>query len=198
MLAWGDKPSDRSSCKRAAYGLIFLRFIASYYQLLKSQTMSLTTKCLVTGGAGFIGSNLAEELIKQGAKVNILDSLVTGFRENLDEIKGSFEFFEGDLNDDHVLLKAIDKVDIVFHQAIPPSSKLRLKATGVPFTSIPLDGLDTPTWVGTTLTASSLASSWRVGSSRLTNSLPTWEPRNERRRPRSLCLFPKEVKAERL
>lgn len=83
--------------------------------------MSLTTKCLVTGGAGFIGSNLAEELINQGARVNILDSLVTGFRENLDEIKGSFEFFEGDLNDDHVLLKAIDKVDIVFHQAALPS-----------------------------------------------------------------------------
>ena len=45
--------------------------------------MPITTKCLVTGGAGFIGSNLAEELIRQGAKVSILDNFVTGFRENL-------------------------------------------------------------------------------------------------------------------
>jgi UDP-N-acetylglucosamine 4-epimerase len=48
--------------------------------------MSLTAKVLVTGGAGFIGSNLADELISQGAKVTILDNLITGFRVNLDEI----------------------------------------------------------------------------------------------------------------
>ena len=72
----------------------------STFILLFLKNMSLTTKCLVTGGAGFIGSNLAEELIKQGAKVTIIDNLVTGFRENLEEIKGDFEFIEGDLNDD--------------------------------------------------------------------------------------------------
>lgn len=83
--------------------------------------MSFTTKVLVTGGAGFIGSNLADELIKQGAKVSILDNLVTGFRENLEEIKGSFEFIEGDLNDDEKLKKAIENVEIVFHQAALPS-----------------------------------------------------------------------------
>jgi UDP-glucose 4-epimerase len=83
--------------------------------------MSLTTKCLVTGGAGFIGSNLAEELIRQGAKVNILDNFSTGYRENLEEIPGDFDFIEGDLNDDAALLRAIDGVDIVFHQAALPS-----------------------------------------------------------------------------
>ena len=83
--------------------------------------MSLTTKCLVTGGAGFIGSNIAEELIHQGAKVSVIDSFVTGFRENLEEISGDFEFFEGDLNDDKVLLNAIDGVDVIFHQAALPS-----------------------------------------------------------------------------
>ncbi len=83
--------------------------------------MSLTTKCLVTGGAGFIGSNLAEELIRQGAKVNILDNLSTGYRENLEEITGDFDFIEGDLNDDAALLRAIDGVEIVFHQAALPS-----------------------------------------------------------------------------
>ncbi len=83
--------------------------------------MSLTTKCLITGGAGFIGSNLADELIRQGAKVIILDNLVTGFRENLEEINGDFEFIEGDINDDAKLKNALEGVNIVFHQAALPS-----------------------------------------------------------------------------
>lgn len=83
--------------------------------------MSLSTKVLVTGGAGFIGSNLADDLIAAGAKVSIIDNLITGFRENLEEIKGDFDFFEGDLNDDPVLQKALDGVEIVFHEAALPS-----------------------------------------------------------------------------
>lgn len=83
--------------------------------------MSLTSKVLVTGGAGFIGSNLAEELIRQGAKLTILDNLITGFQENLEEIKGDFEFIEGGLNDDAKLEKALEGVEIVFHQAALPS-----------------------------------------------------------------------------
>jgi nucleoside-diphosphate-sugar epimerase len=83
--------------------------------------MNLTSKVLVTGGAGFIGSNLAEELIRQGAKVTIIDNLVTGFRENLEEIKGDFEFVEGDLNDDSALQKAVEGAEVVFHQAALPS-----------------------------------------------------------------------------
>ncbi len=83
--------------------------------------MSTTTKVLVTGGAGFIGSNLADELIKQGAKVCIVDNFVTGFRENLDEINGDFDFIEGDINNDQALKKALEKVEIIFHQAALPS-----------------------------------------------------------------------------
>jgi nucleoside-diphosphate-sugar epimerase len=83
--------------------------------------MSITAKILVTGGAGFIGSNLADELIRQGAKVTIFDSLITGFQENLEEIKGDFEFIEGDLNDDEKIAKAVQGVEIVFHQAALPS-----------------------------------------------------------------------------
>jgi len=83
--------------------------------------MSLTAKVLVTGGAGFIGSNLAEELIRQGSQVTILDNLSTGFRENLDEIRGDFDFVEGDLNDDAAVEKAIAGSEIVFHQAALPS-----------------------------------------------------------------------------
>ncbi len=83
--------------------------------------MSLSSKVLVTGGAGFIGSNLADALVAQGARVVILDNLITGFRENLEEIRGDFEFIEGDLNDDDKLRKALDSVEIVFHQAALPS-----------------------------------------------------------------------------
>jgi len=83
--------------------------------------MSLTSKMLVTGGAGFIGSNIADELIRQGGKVVILDNLITGFRENLEEINGDFEFIEGDLNDSIKLKQAIDGVEVIFHQAALPS-----------------------------------------------------------------------------
>jgi len=96
--------------------------------LLRSSTppllhlnMSLTTKCLVTGGAGFIGSNLADELIRRGAKVTIIDNLVTGSRENLAEIAGDFEFIEADLNNEPELRKAVEGVDVVFHEAALPS-----------------------------------------------------------------------------
>ena len=83
--------------------------------------MAITSKVLITGGAGFIGSNLADGLIKQGAKVAIIDNFVTGFRENLEEIDGDFEFIEGDLNDDVALKKSLENVEIVFHEAALPS-----------------------------------------------------------------------------
>ena len=83
--------------------------------------MALTTRALVTGGAGFIGSNLADELIRQGAKVRIIDNFVTGNRENLGEIAGDFDLIEGDLNDDQALRRAISDVEIVFHLAALPS-----------------------------------------------------------------------------
>ena len=78
-------------------------------------------KFLITGGAGFIGSNIADEIIKRGGKVSILDNLVTGFRENLEEISGDFDFIEGDLNDDSALRKSLEDVSVVFHQAALPS-----------------------------------------------------------------------------
>jgi nucleoside-diphosphate-sugar epimerase len=76
---------------------------------------------LVTGGAGFIGSNLADNLIAQGGRVRIIDNFVTGYRENLDEIKGDFEFIEGDLNDEAKLRRAVEGVEVVFHEAALPS-----------------------------------------------------------------------------
>ena len=68
---------------------------------------------LVTGGAGFIGSNLADELIRQGHEVRILDDLSTGFAENLPP---DALFFEGDLCDEELVAEAVDGVEVVFHQ----------------------------------------------------------------------------------
>ncbi len=83
--------------------------------------MALSGKALITGGAGFIGSNLADGLIASGAKVVIIDNLVTGFRENLEEINGPFEFIEADINDSQALAKAMQDVEVVFHEAALPS-----------------------------------------------------------------------------
>ncbi len=83
--------------------------------------MALTPKVLVTGGAGFIGSNLAEALIDRGAKVSIVDNFVTGFRENLEEIRGSFDFIEADIADQEYAAKAVVGVDVIFHEAALPS-----------------------------------------------------------------------------
>jgi UDP-glucose 4-epimerase len=83
--------------------------------------MSETPKVLVTGGAGFIGSNLSDELIRRGARVTIIDNFLTGFPENLEEISGSFDFVEGDINDSELVKDIIQGVDTVYHQAALPS-----------------------------------------------------------------------------
>jgi nucleoside-diphosphate-sugar epimerase len=75
---------------------------------------------LVTGGAGFIGSHLAEELLRRGERVRIVDSLVTGKRENLAHL-GKAEFVHGDLADVDVARRAVQGVDYVLHQAAIPS-----------------------------------------------------------------------------
>ena len=75
---------------------------------------------LVTGGAGFIGSHLAEELLKRGHRVRIADSLITGRRSNLDVNKAA-EFLEGDLADAAFAERACAGVDYVLHQAAIPS-----------------------------------------------------------------------------
>lgn len=78
-------------------------------------------KIVVTGGAGFIGSNIADALISRGAKVVIIDNFATGYRENLDEIKGDFDFIEASVIDNAAVSKAVEGAEIVFHQAALPS-----------------------------------------------------------------------------
>jgi len=75
---------------------------------------------LVTGGAGFIGSHLAEELVRRGHTVRVVDSLITGKRANLDHLP-DVEFVEGDLADIHVARRAVDGIAYVLHQAAIPS-----------------------------------------------------------------------------
>jgi nucleoside-diphosphate-sugar epimerase len=75
---------------------------------------------LVTGGAGFIGSHLAEELVRRGQRVRVVDSLVTGKRGNLAHLP-EVEFIEGDLADLAVARRAVAGVDYVLHQAAIPS-----------------------------------------------------------------------------
>ncbi len=75
---------------------------------------------LVTGGAGFIGSHLAEELLRRGHSVRVVDNLITGKRHNLEVLKG-VDFLEGDLADPAVAERAVKGVEYVLHQAAIPS-----------------------------------------------------------------------------
>jgi nucleoside-diphosphate-sugar epimerase len=75
---------------------------------------------LVTGGAGFIGSHLTEELVRRGHQVRVADNLSTGKRSNLDHVSGA-EFLEGDLADLDFAHRAVRGCDYVLHQAAIPS-----------------------------------------------------------------------------
>jgi UDP-glucose 4-epimerase len=71
-------------------------------------------RALVTGGAGFIGSNLVDRLVVDGHEVRVLDDLFTGFREN---VNPNAEFVEGSVADEPLVRDAMQGVDVVFHQA---------------------------------------------------------------------------------
>jgi UDP-glucose 4-epimerase len=76
---------------------------------------------LVTGGAGFIGSSIAEQLLAAGDRVRILDDFSSGRRENLESLPGQFELIEGTIVDPDTVARAVRGVDVVFHQAAIPS-----------------------------------------------------------------------------
>ncbi|MGH9902524.1 MAG: SDR family oxidoreductase [Pyrinomonadaceae bacterium] len=83
--------------------------------------MSLSGIVLVTGGAGFVGSHIAATLAGRGARVRVIDDLSTGHRENLEEIGGDVDFINASLNDEQALGRALEGVEVVFHQAAIPS-----------------------------------------------------------------------------
>jgi UDP-glucose 4-epimerase len=76
-------------------------------------------RCLVTGGAGFIGSHLVDQLVARGDEVVILDDLSTGSRENVEHIDGheAVEFVEGSTRDDDLVDALLSGVDVAFHLA---------------------------------------------------------------------------------
>jgi len=78
-------------------------------------------KYLVTGGAGFIGSSIAEALLSQGERVRILDDFSSGRRSNVEALKGDFEVAEGSIVDPETVKKAMKGIEVVFHQAAIPS-----------------------------------------------------------------------------
>jgi len=74
-------------------------------------------KALITGGAGFIGSHIAEALVQQGCDVTVLDNLTSGHLENLDAVRDAITFVQGDIQDEKTLAEVAQKCDTVFHQA---------------------------------------------------------------------------------
>lgn len=73
-------------------------------------------KYLVTGGAGFIGSHIAERLVNRGDSVRVYDNLSTGTTENFAHLGDAVEFVEGDLQDVDKMAAAVEGIDVVFHQ----------------------------------------------------------------------------------
>jgi len=78
-------------------------------------------KYVITGGAGFIGSNIVEELVKQGEEVIVIDNFSTGKKENLEEFKDKIRIVEGSITDLELLKKEFEGADFVLHQAAIPS-----------------------------------------------------------------------------
>ncbi|MBW2005586.1 MAG: SDR family oxidoreductase [Deltaproteobacteria bacterium] len=82
---------------------------------------------LITGGGGFIGSNIVEELVKRGEKVRVLDNFSTGKRENLLPFLNTIELVEGDVRSYHIVREAVEGVDFILHQAALPSVPRSIK-----------------------------------------------------------------------
>jgi UDP-glucose 4-epimerase len=72
---------------------------------------------LITGGAGFIGSHLVDRLVREGARVRVLDDFSTGSEENLAASRAQIELLKGDLCDAELVARAVAGADVVFHQA---------------------------------------------------------------------------------
>ncbi|HFE63094.1 MAG TPA: SDR family oxidoreductase [Caldithrix sp.] len=84
-------------------------------------------KYLVTGGAGFIGSNIVYELLKRGHTVRVLDNFATGRRENIAPVLDQIELLEGDLRSYHIVRDAVDGIDFILHQGALPSVPRSIK-----------------------------------------------------------------------
>lgn len=81
----------------------------------------MTQKFLVTGGAGFIGSNICRRLVAEGCYVRVIDNLLTGKKNNLADILDKIDFIEADMGDDAAARSAMKGIDVVLHQGAVPS-----------------------------------------------------------------------------
>jgi len=81
-------------------------------------------KALVTGGAGFIGSNIVEMLVEEGVEVVVLDDLYLGEEDNLSEVRDQIKFIEGSVLNIEAVEEAVEGCDVVFHQAARSSSPM--------------------------------------------------------------------------
>jgi UDP-glucose 4-epimerase len=83
-------------------------------------------KALITGGAGFIGSHLAERLLKDGEEVAVLDNLSTGSLKNIEALqnKPKFDFVEGDVRNEGLIGPLVERSEVVFHLAAAVGVKL--------------------------------------------------------------------------
>lgn len=78
-------------------------------------------KFLVTGGAGFIGSNICRKLVSEGCFVRVIDNLITGKKSNLADVIDKIDFIEADMGDIEIAQKAMKDIDVVLHQGAVPS-----------------------------------------------------------------------------
>ena len=109
--------------------------MSTRYESISQDLVAAPLKWLVTGCAGFIGSNLLETLLKLGQTVTGLDNFATGHQRNLDEVRASvspeqwarFTFIEGDIRDLAACQRAVQGVDFVLHQAALGSVPRSLK-----------------------------------------------------------------------
>jgi UDP-glucose 4-epimerase len=81
----------------------------------------MSSLCLVTGGAGFIGSSIVRALLARGDRVRVIDNFFSGKRENLADVAADVDLHEGDVRDEAALAKAMSGVELVFHEAAIPS-----------------------------------------------------------------------------
>ncbi len=97
----------------------------NHYQQVQQHLLENRYHWLVTGVAGFIGSNLLEALLKLNQRVTGLDNFATGYQHNLDQVSGAvsssawsnFDFIEGDIRDLTTCQKACENIDFILHQA---------------------------------------------------------------------------------
>src|SRR5450432_3154014 len=77
----------------------------------------MPSSCLVTGGAGFIGSALVRALLARGDRVRVIDNLSSGKPQNLAEVSAEIELVEGDIRDEASVGRALAGIEVIFHQA---------------------------------------------------------------------------------